>query len=105
MNIQTVAENLRNTIADKESMLDKLIQRKDVNREFHDEVAYFSTVEFLKISISELKRILQDVEQSVVDYDELKDDLKEANSRVRQLELQASNDTLDGPMIKMFRED
>jgi len=62
MNIQTVAQNLRNTIASKEAMLDKLIQRKDVKREFHDEVAYFATKEFLEINIAELKRILADVE-------------------------------------------
>lgn len=65
MNIQTVANNLRNTIAGKEEMLDKLIQRKDIKREFHDQVAYFATVEFLKINIDELKRVLQDVEQCV----------------------------------------
>ena len=62
MNIQTLADNLRATIAGKETMLDQLIQRKDVKREFHDQVAYFSTVEFLKVNIDELKRILQDVE-------------------------------------------
>ena len=62
MNIQTVADNLRNTIAGKQTMLDKLNQRKDVKREFHDEVAYFATKEFLEINIGELKRILADVE-------------------------------------------
>ncbi len=62
MNIQTIAENLRNTIAGKQTMLDRLIQRKDVKREFHDEVAYFATKEFLEININELKRILADVE-------------------------------------------
>ena len=63
MNIQTVAGNLRNTIAGKQTMLDRLIQRQAVKREFHDEVAYFATKEFLEINIDELKRILQDVEQ------------------------------------------
>jgi len=62
MNIHTVRENLRNTIAGKQTMLDRLNQRKDVKREFHDEVAYFATKEFLEINIDELKRILQDVE-------------------------------------------
>ena len=62
MNIYTVRDNLKNTIAGKQTMLDKLIQRKDVKREFHDEVAYFATKEFLEINIGELKRILADVE-------------------------------------------
>lgn len=70
MNIQTVADNLRNTIAGKQAMLDRLNQRKAVKREFHDEVAYFATKEFLEINIDELKRILQDVEQCVDRYQE-----------------------------------
>jgi FtsZ-binding cell division protein ZapB len=56
-------------------------------------MACIATIKFLEINIGELKRILQDVEQSVVDYDELKEDLKEANGRVRQLEKQASDDS------------
>ncbi len=91
MNISTLANNLRNTIAGKEEMLDKLIQRKDIKREFHDQVAYFATVEFLKVNIKELQKILGDVEQCVEEFEALKDDLRETNGRVRQLERQASD--------------
>jgi hypothetical protein len=102
MNIQTIAENLRNTIAGKEKMLEEF-ESVTLRNGANLEVIYVMK-EFLKVNINELKRVLQDVEQCVFDYDELKEDLKEANGRVRQLEQQASYN-LDGPMIKMFRED
>jgi len=57
MNIQTVADNLRNTIAGKELMLTTLNARRVV-----DKVA----IKYLEINIDELKRILQDVEQCEV---------------------------------------
>jgi flagellar biosynthesis chaperone FliJ len=66
MNIQTVAENLRNTIKGKEKYLaeckdalDKGITSTGVH------IAVDTTREFLEINIDELKRILQDVEQCV----------------------------------------
>ena len=91
MNIQTVATNLRNTIAGKEELLTKW-------QEFHpveslDRSHKATMVGMLELNIDELKRILKDVEQCVSDYDELKEDLKEANGRVRQLEKQASDDS------------
>ena len=63
MNNQTLANNLRNTIAGKQASLDRLDQRKGVKRDFYDAVAYFSAVGFLKTSIAELESILKDVEQ------------------------------------------
>ena len=56
MNIHTVAENLRNTIAGKEQMLYNLNSRRVI-----DKVA----IKYLEINIAELKRILQDVEQCI----------------------------------------
>ena len=56
MNIQTVASNLRNTIAGKEEMLTMLNSRRVV-----DNVA----IKYLTINIDELRRILQDVEQCI----------------------------------------
>jgi FtsZ-binding cell division protein ZapB len=103
MNIQTVAKNLRVTIALKEEMLSSQTSYLDAYSG-GERMAVYATIKFLKINIDELKRTLQDVEQCVFDYDELKENLKEANGRVRQLEQQASYN-LDGPMIKMFRED
>ena len=56
MNIQTVAANLRNTIAGKEEMLSMLNSRRVV-----DNVA----IKYLTINIDELNCILQDVEQCI----------------------------------------
>jgi hypothetical protein len=74
MNIQTVADNLRVTIAGKEELLADLKGRR---------ITPEVSIHYLEININELKRILQDVEQCIprVEHD------------------------LDGPMIKMFRED
>ena len=64
MNIQTVAENLRNTIAGKEKMLaDYQEVRKLAAR--GEDMALYATVSFLKVNIAELKRILQDLEQCI----------------------------------------
>jgi predicted transcriptional regulator len=66
MNIQTVASNLRVTIAGKVEYLATL------NRELtngyldeHDFIVSNTTADFLKINIDELKRILGDVEQCI----------------------------------------
>ena len=56
MNIQTVATNLRNTIAGKEMMLDTLKSRRIIDK---------GAVHYLEINIEELRRILQDVEQCI----------------------------------------
>jgi len=56
MNINTVAENLRNTIAGKEELLADLKGRR-----IPPEVS----IHYLEINIDELKRILQDVEQCI----------------------------------------
>jgi hypothetical protein len=88
MNIQTVADNLRKTIAGKEMLLETYKNPSILTKPIRETMAHM-----LEVNIDELKRILQDVEQSVVDYDELKDDLKGANGRIRQLEQQASDDS------------
>ena len=100
MNIQTVADNLRKTISGK--------VKHQVELEYAltlattgERMALVATVEFLKINIDELKRILQDVETCVFDYDDLKDDLKETNGRVRQLERQASSNSWEGSVDRM----
>jgi hypothetical protein len=81
MNIQTVAENLRNTIAGKEAYLSEWNNANIT--ETADRIHRATIVGMLKVNIDELKRILQDVEQCIP-----------------QTEY-----SLDGPMIKMFRED
>jgi hypothetical protein len=63
MNIQTVAENLRKTIAGKEIQLaqwEAARSWKNADQQFVNE-----TVQYLKINIDELRRILQDVEQCI----------------------------------------
>jgi hypothetical protein len=68
MNIHTVRDNLKNTIAGKEKMLSEC--RAKVAFQYHpqrlergEEMAVYATIDFLKINIDELRRILQDVEQ------------------------------------------
>ena len=81
MNIQTVADNLRNTIAGKEELLTKWQEFHPV--ESSDRSHKATMVGMLELNIGELKRILADVEQCIpqIEHD------------------------LDGPVIKMFRED
>jgi hypothetical protein len=62
MNIYTVRDNLKNTIAGKEQALALYESRKDIPREAGSQMAMIATIEFLKINIDELRRILQDVE-------------------------------------------
>jgi hypothetical protein len=93
MNIKTVAENLRDTIAGEEKYLSEW---NNANlTETSDRIHRATVVGMLKVHIDELKHILQDVEQCEFDYEELKADLTEANSRVRQLKQQASDDSWD----------
>lgn len=62
MNIQTVADNLRNTIAGKEAMLAEVKQAVlDTQGTSHHVAA--TTARFLEINIDELKRILEDIEK------------------------------------------
>ena len=60
MNINTVAENLRNTIAAKQAMLDGL--------KVSDKEGYYIIKQWLEININELKVILYDVEQCVEQF-------------------------------------
>jgi hypothetical protein len=78
MNIQTVAENLRKTIAGKEMLLETYKNPSVLTKQIRETMTHM-----LEINIDELKRILQDVEQCIP----------------------KSECSLDGPMIKMFRED
>lgn len=62
MNIQTVIGNLKSTIASKE---DLLVDYQEARKHLAgaEDTALFASVSFLKVSIDELKRILQDLEQ------------------------------------------
>lgn len=83
MKVHEVQENLKRTIAGKQAMLNGL---KDNGKE-----GYWIIKQWLEINIDELEKILADVETCIVDYDDLKEDLKEANGRVRQLERENSD--------------
>lgn len=61
MNIQTVAENLRKTIAGKEKYLSEVRDARCIADRMED-IALHALQELLKVNIDELKRILQDVE-------------------------------------------
>jgi hypothetical protein len=64
MNIQTVADNLRNTIAGKVKHQVELEYALTLST-MAEGTALTATLEYLKINIGELKRILQDVESCV----------------------------------------
>jgi len=64
MNIQTVRDNLKNTIASKEKYQEELAIAAQT-AEFPETTAIDAMVMMLEINIDELKRILQDVEQCV----------------------------------------
>ena len=66
MNIQTVADNLRNTIAGKEKYLASLANTRDMND--GAAMAVEVTRQFLEININELKVILFDVEKCCEQY-------------------------------------
>ena len=64
MNIHTVAENLRNTIAGKEEYLEAIQkERTFVGLRDGEDIALRTTAQFLEININELKVILFDVEK------------------------------------------
>ena len=63
MNIQTVRNNLKNTIAGKEKYLSSLSDTRHMNDAAA--MATEATRNMLEINIAELKRILQDVELCV----------------------------------------
>ena len=66
MNIQTVATNLRNTIAGKEAMLaSHQAYLRSAGTTGSENMAIYATVQFLGANIDELKRILGDVEQCI----------------------------------------
>ena len=68
MNIQTVASNLRVTIAGKEQALAEYNKVLNIYIDpvaDEERMAITATVEFLKIKIDELRRILNDVEQCI----------------------------------------
>lgn len=67
MNISIVAANLRNTIAGKELLLEGTERQIPAVVELGRLRALQTTVEFLKINIAELKRILADVEVCIAD--------------------------------------
>jgi ribosomal protein S24E len=60
MNIQTVAENLRNTIARKEMLLETYKNPSVLTKSIRETIT-----RMLEINIDELKRVLQDVEQCI----------------------------------------
>ena len=63
MNIHTVAENLRKTIAGKEKYLAELNKVNAMSVPSGEALALSATYKFLEININELKVILFDVEK------------------------------------------
>ena len=65
MNIQTVKKNLRNTITDKETLLDTYTKLLTSERYRAQERVTRESIHMLSINIADLKRILADLEQCV----------------------------------------
>ena len=61
MNIQTVAANLRATIAGKEAYLAQM--REDIVK--YNQTVNYTVAKYLEVNIDELRRILGDVEQCI----------------------------------------
>lgn len=68
MNIYTVAQNLRNTITNKEKYLSEITKALVVSKERGEVIALDASVKFLTININELKVILFDVEKCCEQY-------------------------------------
>ena len=64
MNIYTVRDNLKNTIAGKEDHLADLRYQSTLMART-EEIATKATIKFLEVNSDELRRILQDVESCV----------------------------------------
>ena len=69
MNLQTVAENLRNTIAGKEKYLAEMKEAYILST-MAEGMALSTSIKFLAINLDELKKILTDVEQCIADNKE-----------------------------------
>ncbi len=69
MNFKIFRDNLKNTIAGKEKMLATLQQRVSIERTPIDQTAFIAVINFLEINIDELKCILVDVEQCIVEIE------------------------------------
>lgn len=61
MNIETIRDSLKRTIAGKEAYIEQLYEKADL-AVFPQNLAYKAMYEMLEINIGELKRILTDVE-------------------------------------------
>jgi hypothetical protein len=73
MNIYTVRDNLKNTIAGKEQLLEEYKKASliAVRNDTPDRVTIGAMAGFLSTNIDELKRILQDVEQCCEHHTEM----------------------------------
>lgn len=63
MNIYTVRDNLKRTIAGKEKYLSEIYEARELNK--GSDMASYAVAEFLEVNIDELKKILADVEKCV----------------------------------------
>lgn len=98
MNIQTVAQNLRNTIAGKEKLLAQYQSALATSYAGPTpppgaEMACIATIQFLEINIDELKRILADVEKCTekATYDSWKENPDRMGGQFTQDEIDNAN--------------
>ena len=67
MNLTTIRDNLKNTIAGKEKFVERSQQNLDAysGSNIGAEMALEATIQYVQINIDELKRILEDVEKCI----------------------------------------
>ena len=95
MNIYTVRDNLKNTIAGKENYLLAIQQERTfVGLRDGEDIALKAVAEFLVVNIDELRRILQDVEQCCekATYDSWRENPDRMGGQFTQDEISRSNE-------------
>lgn len=94
MNIQTVAQNLRNTIKGKEQMLEAVMkERTFVGLRDGEDIALRTTAQFLRINLDELYEILKDVEKCLEKdvYDSWRENPDRSGGQFTQEEIDNAN--------------
>lgn len=67
MTIETIRDNLRDTIASKKNLLNNLSLKLRFIKSRPDIIATETTIKFLELNIAELEKIIKEVEECCID--------------------------------------